>query len=165
MDKRLQELEWMLVQRKSALVERAERLASSEAWRETARAFREMGRAWREIDADAGRRAGDPLWQRFQTARQTFMDRRAGHYQDGSLEQGAMVHGEMDRLQQQLETLRDTVRDQYRRLERLERQPAEKGGLTAGERAALRERVALNELKLRQMENNLIAMERRFCGY
>jgi Domain of Unknown Function (DUF349) len=60
---------------KEAIVVRAEELAGSSEWKATGEALRGLFEQWKAIGS-AGHEVEDPLWQRFQGARDTFSQRR-----------------------------------------------------------------------------------------
>ena len=59
---------------KTRLAETAESLADSEDWGETSRRIKDLQRRWKDIGA-ADRNVEDELWDRFQTACNSFFDR------------------------------------------------------------------------------------------
>lgn len=61
---------------KEKIVEEAEGLADSTAWRETSSRFRELMRQWK-ASPRAQRKDDDSLWERFRKAQDTFFDARS----------------------------------------------------------------------------------------
>lgn len=73
---------------KMELVEKAEKLAQSESWKETTEAFHNLMEEWKKT----GRTLHDKneeLWHRFITAKNVFFDRKKGHFDTIQTEQEA----------------------------------------------------------------------------
>ncbi len=84
----LQALESMILEQveqrrraKEAIVARAEELSLSTAWKTTSEAFRALVDEWKAI-GPAGRDLDDPLWNRFQAAREAFNQRRNQYFEE-----------------------------------------------------------------------------------
>ena len=68
---------------RTAIVEEAERLSTSNDWTKAANGYRELLTRWRAVGS-AGREVDDALWARFSTARDTFFERRNAHHAERS---------------------------------------------------------------------------------
>lgn len=66
---------------KISLVQEAERIAGSTDWKNAGEAQKELMARWKSAGT-AGRENDDPLWERFQQARQKFFDHRTKHFED-----------------------------------------------------------------------------------
>src|SRR5690606_30897425 len=66
---------------KMELCDRAEELAKSEEWRKTSEVYKDLLEQWKQIGRVVSHEKNEELWQRFITARNTFFDRKRGHYE------------------------------------------------------------------------------------
>lgn len=64
---------------KMELVEKAENLAASEDWKETTEIFRNLIEDWKKIGRTLPEK-NEELWHRFITAKNSFYDRKKGHF-------------------------------------------------------------------------------------
>ncbi|RYD54671.1 MAG: DUF349 domain-containing protein [Sphingobacteriales bacterium] len=71
---------------KMELVEKAEKLASSESWKETTEIFRQLIEDWKKIGRTLPEK-NEELWHRFITAKNVFYDRKKGHFDSIQQEQ------------------------------------------------------------------------------
>ena len=66
---------------KNKLTEQAEGLAQSEEWKETTQAYKDIAEKWKQAGyVDKGR--NDKFWNRIETARKTFLDRKRARQED-----------------------------------------------------------------------------------
>ena len=68
------------VEKKLALIEKANALKDSEEWKKTAESFKALMDDWRAAGNSGPE--GDKLWEQFSSARQAFYDRQRKHYSD-----------------------------------------------------------------------------------
>jgi hypothetical protein len=91
---------------KQALVEEAERLASSTEWKSTGDRFRALVDEWRGIKG-GDRRLDNELWKRISTAREEFTRRRGTHFAAMD-EQRKVASGKKEKLVKEAEALADS---------------------------------------------------------
>ena len=113
---------------KESLVRQAETLAYSTDWRDTARTMRALRRRWRQIEV-GGEFQNDPLSIRFRLALQTFLDRRAEHFQRAHQEKGKRISEQLTENQEQaalllasIQSYQRTLRDYEEKLNHVEQQ-------------------------------------------
>ena len=68
------------VEKKLALIEKANALKDSEEWKKTAESFKALMDEWRAAGNSGSE--GDKLWEQFSSARQAFFDRQRKHYSE-----------------------------------------------------------------------------------
>ncbi|MGN6567785.1 MAG: DUF349 domain-containing protein [Flavipsychrobacter sp.] len=73
---------------KLELVEKAERLAASESWKETTESFKQLMDEWKTIGRTMAEK-NEELWNRFITAKNVFYDRKKIHFESIQKEQEA----------------------------------------------------------------------------
>lgn len=73
---------------KMELVEKAESLAQSEDWKETSEVFRQLMEQWKNTGRTIPEK-NEELWNHFITAKNTFYDRKKGHFESIQQEQEA----------------------------------------------------------------------------
>lgn len=66
---------------KQSIVSEAKGLESSSEWKNTGQKFKELFEKWKNI-GPAGKMDDDYLWSEFNSARQTFYDRRSKHFEE-----------------------------------------------------------------------------------
>ncbi len=76
---------------KLEIVDEAENLAKSEAWRQTTEAYKTLLDRWKAAGRAGGDR-GEELWRRFTAAQNAFFDRKRAHYKSIQKEQDENMH-------------------------------------------------------------------------
>lgn len=72
---------------KENLIEQAAALEDSQEWQKTSEKFRKLMDEWKAVGS-AGREHEDALWEKFNSSRQKFYERRNAHYDELHQEQG-----------------------------------------------------------------------------
>lgn len=92
---------------KIELVEKAEKLAASENWKETTETFRQLMEEWKNIGKTLHDK-NEELWNRFVQAKNVFYDRKKVHFESIQVEQEANQL-KKEALIQQAEAIKDST--------------------------------------------------------
>lgn len=92
---------------KIELVEKAEKLANSEAWRETTEVFKQLTEEWKGIGRTMGEK-NEELWNRFTAAKNVFYERKRGHFESIQQEQETNYAHKLE-LVEKAEAMQDSV--------------------------------------------------------